>query len=227
MCLHNLHIGRYVVTVCSTYLLRRGISKVHIFNCKTWFDDILRDPRFPPNADLRAKWISAMGKPSIWEPTMEHRLCSEHFTSDNLKAGKLVPSAVPSIFRPVSIKQEPVVPIKKRGRGRPKGSLNKKPGTKLNGAVKNSELGRELCRSRIAVTHKATTFMYNTVDFSGRLQILRFTHPSTTGGEPLGGMCGCPLRQRRLLAWRTAAKARTTPVCPLRSEGSRRSSSPR
>ena len=32
---------------------------------------------------------------------------------------------------PVSIKQEPVVPVKKRGRGRPKGSLNKKPGTEL------------------------------------------------------------------------------------------------
>ena len=41
---------------------------------------------------------------------------------------------------PVSIKQEPVVPVKKRGRGRPKGSLNKKPGMKFNGAANDSEM---------------------------------------------------------------------------------------
>ena len=66
---------------------------------------------------------------------MEQRLCSEHFTSDNFIAGKLVSSAVPASFGPVSVKSEPVVPVPvKRGRGRPKGSLNKKPGMKFNAA---------------------------------------------------------------------------------------------
>lgn len=79
----------------------------------------------------------------------------------------------------------------------------------------------------MAIYNLQVAAVYNAIDVSGLFQTLRFTCPSTMGRDPLDGMCGCPLRRRRLPVWRTAVMSRTTPVYPLRREGSRRSSSPR